>query len=223
MTLPWRSSEPLRLAELVVAAGHVEDVVDDLEEDAELGGEAPVGASARLARRRPGRAPSTTLAAISRPVFSECRSRSDSASAPATPVTSTYWPPTMPSTPVAAAISRIAARTPVGLALLALGDQADRLGEERVAGEDRDVLAERRRARSGGRGAARRRPSPAGRRGSASRCGSARSRRRSAAALSGSSPSARPVARQRTGPDPLAAGEQRVAHRLVEAGGLRSR
>ena len=31
---------------------------------------------------------------------------------------------------------------PVGLALLGLGDEADGLGEERVAGEDRDVLAE---------------------------------------------------------------------------------
>ena len=57
------------------------------------------------------------------------------------PATSTYWPPTMPSTPVAAASSPQRGEHPRRLARL-LAEEPDRLGEEPVAGEDRDVLAE---------------------------------------------------------------------------------
>ena len=57
----------------------------------------------------------------------------------------------------------------------------------------------RRRGRSGARGAGRRRPSPAGRRGSASRCGSARAPRPAAARSSGSIPIAEAVASASTG------------------------
>ena len=57
-------------------------------------------------------------------------------------VTSTYWPPTMPPTPVAATSSPSAARTRAGLSLLTLAEQPHRLREQPVAGEDRDVLPE---------------------------------------------------------------------------------
>ena len=56
-------------------------------------------------------------------------------------VTSTYWPPTIPSTPVARGELARAQRRRVRRALLALGEEPDRLGEEPVAGEDRHVLA----------------------------------------------------------------------------------
>ena len=85
-------------------------------------------------------------------------------------VTSRYWPPTMPSTPVARASS------PARRARW----RARPAGARRRAGSPRRTTRRRRgsrrprhgpRARSGARGAARRRPSPGGRRGSASRCG----------------------------------------------------
>ena len=74
-----------------------------------------------------------------------------------------------------------------------------------------------RRGRSAGRGAGRRRPSPAGRRGSASRCGSARSRPRAAARSPGRAPTRARRREREHRPDPLAARQQRVAHRLLEA------
>ena len=140
MSLPCRSSLPCGLPSSLVALGHVEDVVDDLEQDAELVGEAAVGHCLRFAhsledrgrrrrwRRSVGR--SSARAGARRPSASS-----------SSPVTSTYWPPTMPSTPVAAASSRSAASTRSGGAGL-LAEEPHRLGEEPVAGEDRDVLAE---------------------------------------------------------------------------------
>ena len=72
--------------------------------------------------------------------------------------------------------------------------------------------------RSAARGAGRRRPSPAGRRGSASRCGSARSPRPAAARRRGRAAERRSGGQRQHRPDPLAAREQRVAHRLVKPG-----
>ena len=73
-----------RLAELLVAAGDVEDVVDDLEQDAELVGEAPIRNCVSVRPARPGSAATPTLAAIRRPVFSPWSWRRRSASSSAT-------------------------------------------------------------------------------------------------------------------------------------------
>ena len=104
-------------------------------------------------------------------------------------------------------------------------EQRERFGQQPVAGEDRHRLRRTRRATSAVRAAACRCPSPAGRRGSASRCGSARSRTRPAARAAGilrrqsdaGAARLRPR-RDEHRPQPLAAGEEAVAHRLVQAG-----
>ena len=83
----------------------------------------------------------STDAPIRRPVLSACRVRSSSACV-AAPATSRYCPPTMPSTPVAAASSATRGEHARRLALLRGQQEPERLGVERVAGEDRDVLAE---------------------------------------------------------------------------------
>ena len=127
------------LAQLLVAAGHVEDVVDDLKEDARARRRSAGRVGRGLAQAGRAPAPAPTLAAIRRPVFSECSSRRVAASVPP-PVTSTYWPPTIPSTPVAAGDLADRREHPRRLTGLAFGDQSHRLGEQRVAGEDRHVL-----------------------------------------------------------------------------------
>ena len=140
---------------------------------------------------------------------------------PASPATSTYWPPTIPPTPIASESSRSAASTRCRLALPGARGSACR--PPRTARRRRGSRRSRRRrcGTSGGRGAGRRRPSRAGRRGSASRCGPARSRPRSAAPSAGSRAERARRGERQHRPDPLAAGEQRVAHRLVEARGRR--
>ena len=156
--------------------------------------------------------------AISRPVFSSCSSRRPPAPSGACRLTSTYWPPTMPLTPVAAASSRGAASTPLGSPRL-LAEVAERLGVEPVAGEDRDVLAE---LHVGGRLAAaqvvvvhRRQVVVDQRVGvdQLDRAASGRTSRRRAERAGGGEREHRA--------DALAAGQQRVAHRLLEPRGAR--
>ena len=147
-------------------------------------------------RRAPSNSGATPIAAaISLPVFIACMPRRESASSSASPATSTYWPPTMPSTPIASDSSRSAPSSALGLARLALQDQPVGLRHQPVAGQDRDVLAE---GDVAGRAPAaqvvvvHRR---AGRRGSASTCARARSRPPSAAPRPGRRPArARPRA-----------------------------
>ena len=129
----------------------------------------------------------------------------------------------MPSTPAAATTSRTAASTLRGLAALLLERQAQRLGEEPVPGEDRHVLAEGHVAGGLARAAGRRRPSRAGRRGSASRCGSSRSTAASGSTSAGSRAERLGGGERQHRADALAAGQQRVAHRLLEAAPCRAR
>ena len=140
MSLPCRSSLPWGFPSSLVAPGHVEDVVDDLEQDAELVGEPAVGNCLRFGHALEGQHDADAggdqppgLQRVQRAQPLGVRRRP--------PATSTYWPPTMPSTPVAAVSSRERGEHPGRLARL-LAEEPDRLGEEAVAGEDRDVLAE---------------------------------------------------------------------------------
>ena len=128
-----------------------------------------------------------------------------------------YCPPTIPWTPDAAVNSAQAGDDPRRIAALLDQHQPDRLGVERVAGQDRDRPRRSGRDRSG-------RP-----RRSESSSIAGRSSwiseyvwMSSSAPASGSTasvgiPTACAVASASTGPDPLAAREQRVAHRLLEA------
>ena len=129
-----------------------------------------------------------------------------------------YWPPTIPLTPVAVASSAAAASSvrrarPSG----ARQQVAERLGVEAVAGQDRDVLAV---LDVAGRAAAaqvvvvHRRQVVVDQ---ASRCGSARARRRAGARSRASRPSALRGRERQHRPDALAAGQQRVAHGLLQA------
>ena len=132
-----------RLAELGVVSGHVEDVVDDLEQDAELGRKAAERDCGRSARAAEVTRRTVTDAAISRPVFSSCRRRR----------------PRGVQVAVGGHVEELAAHHPadarggrqlaragehVGRLAGLLGErQPQRLGEQAVAGEDRHVLAER--------------------------------------------------------------------------------
>ena len=129
-----------RLADLGLVAGHVEDVVDDLEHDAELRREAPVRDCGRSAQPLQGQHARRPSAAISAPVFSSCRWRSSTARGLAAPRRGTGRRPCRrrrrrPTS------SRTAASTLAGSPVLLGQRQAQRLGEQAVAGEDRDVLA----------------------------------------------------------------------------------
>ena len=64
-----------RLAERIVGAGHIQNVVDDLEQYAQLGREAPNHIVAGPSTP-PNNSTHTTDAPISRPVFSSCNLRS---------------------------------------------------------------------------------------------------------------------------------------------------
>ena len=152
-----------------------------------------------------------------RPVLSACSVRRSS-SAAASPATSMYWPPTMPWTPVAAAISPSAASTRVAAAGLARQDEVERLREEAVAGQDGHVLAEGDVAR--GPAAAQRvvvdrRQVVVDER---VRVDELERRRGGQHAGAGRRPRPRAVASVEHRPDALAAGEQRVAHRLGQPG-----
>ena len=100
------------LAEVRLGALDVEDVVDDLEQQAELAGEAPEG---RVDRRGSGRASTSaqwTAQAIRRPVLRACTRRRAAADSRPASLRSRYWPPTIPPTPVARlSSSRIPTRT----------------------------------------------------------------------------------------------------------------
>ena len=94
------------LAEVRLRALDVEDVVDDLEEQAELAGEAAQRARRRPARGAPARARSAPRTAIRRPVFRAWTRRSASGDSLPASFRSRYWPPTIPPRPVARLISR---------------------------------------------------------------------------------------------------------------------
>ena len=198
---------PGRLPQLLRRAGGVEDVVDDLEEDAKLVAERPPGRRARSAagrrrrsrssRRRGAGGRSSARAAVGRPSASRPPSLGDVEVLPADHAERRVGE--LPRD----GRRRVAQREPEGL------------GEERVAGEDGNVLAEahvrvgcpRRRSSSSSAG----RSSwtrlnvwtsssehPAGRSSSGSR----------AERLAGGQAEHRP--------DPLAAAEERVPERLLE-------
>ena len=164
----------------------------------------------------PARASGTrTLAPTRRPTSARgARSPSASSSSPA--VTSRYWPPTMPATPVAATSSPSAASRR-GTPPLALAEMADP-GEEAVAGQDRDVLPEDdvgRRSAPPQLVVVHRRQVVVDQRVGVDeldrgRGGQHLDRIHARGARGGEA---------QHGPDPLAAGEQRVAHRLAEARG----
>ncbi len=158
-----------------------------------------------------------TLAPINRPVFSSCNRRSPSAPAGSQPLTSTYCPPTIPPTPVASASSTAAASTRSGgwAAARASGRRPPHIVRRRR--ESRRPRRTRH-GRSAGLDEARRRPSPEDRRGSASRCGSSRSPPQAAARPAAHADRLCGRERQHR-PYPLAAREQRIAHRLLQARG----
>ena len=192
---------PLLLAKRLVRAGHVEDVVDDLEQHAQLAGElVEVRDCGRLRRFRRASSTQSMLAPISLPVLSSCSLR-------------------RPAAPAAARSRHVEVLTAdhslhpgrrgqlAGRGRRTLRRLAPLLGQqepERLGVESRRRPGSRRprrtpRGRSAARGADRRRPSPAGRRGSASRCGSARARPPAAARDTGSRPIAAAVASASTG------------------------
>ena len=169
-----------RLAERGVRPGHVEDVVDDLKQHAQLGREATKRHCRRFRRPRPTAArssPTRRSAARLQLVQAPQPRRARGGGLARRPHTG---PPTMPFTP-----SPPRARRPPRARAPARSAGAQQVAEglrvQAVAGEDGHVLAERHVARRLSPAQRRRRPSRAGRRGSASRCGSARSRRRAAA------------------------------------------
>ena len=175
------------------SAFDVEDVVDDLKREADLGGVAidrrdhVVGSAPAMI------APLTAEARISAPVLRACIARRPSASSViawpgACPAAcrSIACPPTMPAGAgrVADDLRARAACAPTIAGSSAMPARARAARTPRRAGRRRRgwrCRRRRRRAASAGRAAACRCPSPADRRGSASRCESARSRRRPAA------------------------------------------
>ena len=129
----------LRLAELLVGAGHVEDVVDDLEQDPELLGEAAVRTHARLVDAGegerdqdagPDQAARLQPVELAQPVGVQLLAGGHVAVLASDHAGDAGRRDELPE-------RREHAR---GIALLALAEMADRLGEEAVAGQDRDVL-----------------------------------------------------------------------------------
>ena len=188
-------------------------------------------------------APATADARISAPVLRACIARSAVAverrrAGRRPPARSIAWPPTMPAraggvgddarSPAACAGQR-AGRSPC-VGRLAR-QQRERLGQQRRRRRGSPCPRRSTTWRSAGRAAACRRPSPAGRREPASRCESARARTRPAAPARSAASASRPMAvRRRFGrgehehrPQPLAAGEQAVAHRLGDERRARGR
>ena len=204
------------LAELLVALGHVEDVVDDLEEDAQLVGEPAIGNCLRFGQSLEGQhdadAGGDQPAGLQRVQGAQALGV-----ALGSPTTSTYWPPTMPSTPVAARQLAQRRQHPGRLARL-LAEEPHRLGEEAVAGEDRDVLAEldvRGRQAAAQLVVVHRRQVVVDQRVGVDQLDRAGDRQE---ALGLGAERAGGGQREDRA-HPLAAGEQRVAHRLLEAGG----
>ena len=215
----------LRLAQGVVGPGHVEDVVDDLEQHAELAAkrtEASSVGDGSPSARRAGRRTRPTRRSAGR-----SSARAGGAGRRALGGRRRHVEVLAADHAVDAGRGGELARRPrgsrAGSPALLVQHEPERLGVERRRRRGSRRPRRTRRGRSAGRGAGRRRPSPAGRRGSASRCGSARARRRAAAPSRGSRPSARGRREREHRPDALAAGEQRVAHRLLEAGRRRAR
>ena len=173
----------------------------------------PSSASTAADRRRDQRA---GLQLVQAPQGIECSRTARSRSAVA-PATSRNWPPTIPCVPAAVTTSRIAGDHVGRLALLLVEREAERLGEQAVAGQDRHVLAERDVA---GRLAAakpvvvHRREVVVDQRVGVDHLDRRGERehlvRRAADRLGRGEREHRP--------DALAAGEQRIAHRLLEAG-----
>ena len=133
------------LAERVGSAFDVEDVVLDLEGQADLGAELGERRALRQRLDSPAEiAPSSTLAWISAPVFWRCmRSSAASSSACLTASRSMAWPPAMPRVPMASARTRSISRRAAG------GDRRRRVRQhfegarlQRVAGEDRGGFVE---------------------------------------------------------------------------------
>jgi hypothetical protein len=131
----------VRLPQLLVRAGHVEDVVDDLKQDAELVSEAPVGRHRRLVE--PGEAErhhdargdqAAGLQGMKLPQVVLARLARDGD----VPVLAADHP----GDPGRAHELRQGGEHVRRLALLNVGKDPHRLGEETVAREDRDVLAE---------------------------------------------------------------------------------
>ena len=206
----------LRLAERVVGPGHVEYVVDDLEQHTQLCREA----AERHCRRSSSTPPNSQHAQHRRPdqsaglqLVQPPQSR---------PARGARWAHVgvlsadHPLHPGRRGELRRGPQHPLGRRARGGSADGERLRVQPVARRGSRRPRRTPRGRSAARGAARRRPSPAGRRGSASRCGSARSP--PPAAAPAVLQAHRPGRREREHrADALAAGQQRVAHRLLQA------
>ncbi len=164
------------LSQCIIGAGHVEYVVDDLEEHAQLGGEAAERRCLRIRLRSP-----TTVVRTAPTRRSDVRSSARAGGAArARPAGASALDVGVLAAdhPVDAGRRRqLGGRRQHALAAASAGGSAGGGRPPRRARRRRGSRRPRRtsRDRSAARGAGRRRPSPAGRRGSASRCGSARS------------------------------------------------
>ena len=132
-----------RLSKCIVGASHVEYVVDDLEQHAQLGGETAKRDCRRSIPIPPNSSTHSTDAPIRRPVFSSCTGAAAGRARPGVRgLTSAYCPPTIPFTPVAAASSAAALSTRSGAERWSVSRWRNASAYSPSPGEDRHVLAE---------------------------------------------------------------------------------
>ena len=220
VALPAAASLPGVLPSSGGGALDVEQVVDDLEGEAEIvgiGRQRRAHGLARLAQDRAGRAGEGDQRAGLQPLQAgDGADRQVGACVSAS--RSSIWPPTMPCAPAALASSRDQRRRA----------RPDRRACPRAPAPRRPAPAARRRPgwpsprrtacdRRACRGGDRRRPSPADRRGSANRRARIRWRWRSAAPTTRATLNSVAPASTKNGAQPLAAAQARIAHGLEDA------